>query len=175
MSDPKLLIIIGAVVVIVIVVAVLLSRKGGGSPRAIPESVFQSLEKKHQVWKKETMLDAVKTTFEILKKNFENRRSQVDTDVMTINIYRDLFSNVIPKIDKLTFIKYATLEGAEIVRIMTARDENRNSFTVKLELQGEVPPDISKSIYWTFIRSANKWLLSEMHEDPVQPGYFPFK
>jgi hypothetical protein len=92
--------------------------------------------------------------------------------MMTINIYRDLFKNVMPNLEKLAFIKQTTLKNAEIIQVVANnRVENQNSFTVKLHLEVEQADDPSK-MYWTFIKVSNKWLLSEIGQSPVTPGFF---
>jgi hypothetical protein len=173
MSSLTLIIAIFCFAIIVIIALTLLSRRGGGiAGHGINDDLLKSLEKKDPLWNKETLMDAVKGTFDVLKKSYETKKSDVDNDVMTINIYRDLFSKMIPNMEKLSFIKHASLKDTEIIRIEAHKTEGRNSFTVKLTIEGNLPEGEKPSVYWTFVRSSKKWLLSEISEDPVQAGFY---
>jgi hypothetical protein len=173
MSSTLLIIVIFCFAIALIAVLTILSKRGaGGSGSSISDEVFKNLEKKDPLWKKETVLDAVKSTFDVLKRSYETKMSDVDTDVMTINIYRDLFSKMIPNMEKLSFIKSTGLTNMEVIRIEAHRTDSRNAFTVKLHIEGELPPGERPSIYWTFIRASNKWLLSEISDVPVEGGFF---
>ncbi|GEM_PF-1928232 len=164
---------VAAVVIIVIMVIILSKAKRGDEHGAkITDEKLKRLEKADPLWKKENMLGAVQNTFDILKRSYETKKSEVQTDMMTINIYRDLFKNVMPNLEKLAFIKQTTLKNAEIIQVVeNPRVENQNSFTVKLHLEGENAGS-ETLMFWTFIKVSNKWLLSEISQNPVAPGFY---
>ncbi|MGV8118703.1 MAG: hypothetical protein AB2L14_02960 [Candidatus Xenobiia bacterium LiM19] len=173
MDASTLVIVAVAAAVIAVAVIIILAMKSKDSGHAeVTDEQLKRLEKVDPLWKKETILQTVQSTFDILKKSYETRKSEVQTDMMTINIYRDLFKNVMPNLEKLAFIKQTTLKNAEIIQVVANnRVENQNSFTVKLHLEVEQADDPSK-MYWTFIKVSNKWLLSEIGQNPVTPGFF---
>ncbi|MHC9543501.1 MAG: hypothetical protein AB9903_28655 [Vulcanimicrobiota bacterium] len=173
MDASTLVIAAVAAAVIAVAVIIILAMKGKDSGHVeVTDEQLKRLEKVDQLWKKETVLQTVQSTFDILKKSYETRKSEVQTDMMTINIYRDLFKNVMPNLEKLAFIKQTTLKNAEIIQVVANnRVENQNSFTVKLHLESEQAGD-AEQMYWTFIKVSNKWLLSEIGQGPVTPGFF---
>lgn len=173
MDASTLVIVAVAAAVIAVAVIIILAMKSKDSGQAeVTDEQLKRLEKVDQLWKKETILQTVQSTFDILKKSYETRKSEVQTDMMTINIYRDLFKNVMPNLEKLAFIKQTTLKNAEIIQVVANnRVENQNSFTVKLHLESEQAGD-AEQMYWTFIKASNKWLLSEIGQGPVTPGFF---
>ncbi len=184
-QNALLLILVAVVIIFVCYVLLKKSSPGGGK---ISEGLYRHLAKKEPLWKKETILESVATTFDILKKSYDTKKSQVHADVMTVNIYRDLFKNVMPNLKRLAFVESATLKSMEIVQVRTHPIENRNGFTVRLDIEreqkeaqpqegaaqeGSQKEEEKPPIYWTFIKVSNKWLLSEMTADPVPEGYFP--
>lgn len=172
--DASMLVIVAvaaAVIAVAVIIILAIKSKDTGHVE-VTDDQLKRLEKVEPLWKKETILQTVKSTFDILKKSYETRKSEVQTDMMTINIYRDLFKNVMPNLEKLAFIKQTTLKNAEIIQVVTNnRVENQNSFTVKLHLESEEAGN-TEQMYWTFIKVSNKWLLSEIGHNPVTPGFF---
>jgi len=166
--------IVGAAVLIVVIIMVL-----NFSSRRIPQGkisdgLLSGLERHDPLWKKQTMLDAVSMTFDVLKKSYESRKSEVQTDIMTINIYRDLFKNVIPNLEKLEFIQHTGLKKAEIIQVVTHKIDSHNSFSVRLTLEPDADTrDLPEAVYWTFIKSGTKWLLSDISDEALPGGYFP--
>jgi hypothetical protein len=175
MSNQIIIIAVFGIAIAVIIFLTLLSRRGTILGTGINDDLFAHLEKRDPLWKKDAVMDAVKGTFEVLKKSYETKKSDVDTDVMTINIYRDLFSKMIPNMGKLSFIKAVSLKNLEIIRVDASKTESNNAFTVKLNIEGELPEGDKPPIYWTFVRSSKKWLLSEIAEEPVHAGVFTRK
>jgi hypothetical protein len=167
--------IVGAAAVIVVVIILLnLSSRGGLTKGHISDSLLLGLERNDPLWKKQTMLDAVGQTFDTLKKSYESRTSEVQTDIMTINIYRDLFKNVIPNLEKLEFIRHTSLKKAEIIQVVTHRIDTHNSFSVRLSLEPDTDnKDLPDAVHWTFIKAGTKWLLSDISEEAIPSGYFP--
>jgi soluble cytochrome b562 len=158
------------IAVAVIIILTMVSRSSGHSD--ITDDQLKRLEKADPMWKKETMLGTVQNTFDTLKKSYETRKSEVQTDMLTINIYRDLFKNVMPNLEKLAFIKQTSLKNAEIIQVVSnPKVESQNSFTVKMHLDGSAEEDPTM-MFWTFIKVSNKWLLSEISQNPVNPGFF---
>lgn len=176
MKDPTIIVVLIFFAAIVIIgVLFLVFRGKGGGRKPVTDDLLKGLEKQDPLWKKETMLDTVRSTFDVLKKSYDTKKSHVQSDMMTVNIYRDLFKNIMPNLKKLAFIERMNIKNLEITQVSTHRDESRNSFTARIEMEGEAQQEHKTHIFWTFIKVGNKWLLSEVHEDHVPAGYFPHK
>jgi hypothetical protein len=167
-------ILIAVLVITVVIVYLSIGPRKGLTHGHISDGLLHQLEQEEHLWNKETMIGAVKSTFDVLKKSYETKSSDVQADIMTINIYRDLFKNVVPNLEKLEFIRHTNLKKAEIIQVVTHRQDQQNSFSVKLSLQAtDETKDLPQAVFWTFIKTSNKWLLSDISEEPLPTGYFP--
>lgn len=138
----------------------------------LTDKFISKLSEKEPIWDKAGMVSVVKDTYEVLKKSYDKRKSDVQPDVMTINIYRELFNKVVPNLEKLSFIEFADIKEIEIIQIRDHRDETRKSFSVKISLSGQLPPDEPPFIYWTFVYVNKKWLLSDISKETIKKGYY---
>lgn len=172
-----LLMIMVLLLLITAIVLLVLRRKGRRlfAYNKINDQLFKKLAQKSPVWEKSKMIEAVYQIYEILRKAYNQKATELEENVITVNLYQEIFKSTESVLKNLSLVARIQVKNVEIVKIVNTKKFSKGGFDyfiARLEYFTENSTE-PKYFYWKLSRRKNNWLLSSiLTEPPDEEGYF---